>query len=213
MWPARKYDVPCSSGDIGPRVARLYPLKYSKTLNTMPHLPIEPPRDLHGRVNAADPLQAARRPREPIGTEDEERDRMQAAAVDEDRGLAIEEVAHGAAAQREVRIALESHDRREVQAASEPGLDLMDPAALNLQRMLALEEPQVIVDCLGDQRAGSIGRPPDRPLDIEQGHARDHHRGKGDRGRQRLPPPPPPGGAGGAPRPRPGAGARGGWGA
>src|SRR5207249_1581174 len=116
----------------------------------------EPPRDLHGRVNAADPLQAARRPREPIGTEDEERDRMQAAAVDEDRGLAIEEVAHGPAAQREVRIALESDDRREVQAASEPGLDLMDPAALNLQRMLALEKPQVIVDCLGDQRAGSI---------------------------------------------------------
>src|SRR2546422_6374487 len=62
-------------------------------------------------------------------------------------------VAHGSAAQREVRIALESDDRREVQAASEPGLDLMDPAALNLQRMLALEEPQVIVDCLGDQRA------------------------------------------------------------
>src|SRR5438445_10414310 len=42
MWPARKYDVPCSSGVIGPGVVRLYPLKYSKTLNSMPHLPIEP---------------------------------------------------------------------------------------------------------------------------------------------------------------------------
>src|SRR5437899_13071879 len=41
MWPARKYDVPCSSGVIGPGVVRLYPLKYSKTLNSMPHLPIE----------------------------------------------------------------------------------------------------------------------------------------------------------------------------
>src|SRR5712691_2887633 len=42
MWPARKNDVPCSSGVIGPGVVRLYPLKYSKTLNSMPHLPIEP---------------------------------------------------------------------------------------------------------------------------------------------------------------------------
>src|SRR5438445_9513425 len=34
MWPARKNEVPCSSGVIGPRVVRLYPLKYSKTLRS-----------------------------------------------------------------------------------------------------------------------------------------------------------------------------------
>src|SRR2546429_8697633 len=35
MWPARKNEVPCSSGVIGPRVVRLYPLKYSKTFNSI----------------------------------------------------------------------------------------------------------------------------------------------------------------------------------
>src|SRR5262245_25896846 len=35
MWPARKNEVPCCSAVIGPRVARSYPLKCSKTLNSI----------------------------------------------------------------------------------------------------------------------------------------------------------------------------------
>src|SRR2546426_520326 len=54
MWPARKNEVPCSSGVIGPRVVRLYPLKYSKTLNSIRCLPIEstvrPPIDTTSRA-------------------------------------------------------------------------------------------------------------------------------------------------------------------
>src|SRR4030095_14256569 len=35
MWPARKNRVPCSSAVMGPWVVRWYPLKCSKTLNSM----------------------------------------------------------------------------------------------------------------------------------------------------------------------------------
>src|SRR4029453_18969308 len=35
MWPPRKNRVPCSSGVTGPWLLRWYPLKCSKTLNSM----------------------------------------------------------------------------------------------------------------------------------------------------------------------------------
>ena len=41
---------------------------------------------------------------------------MQAAPVDEDRRLAVPEVADGAALEREIGVALERYDRREVQS-------------------------------------------------------------------------------------------------
>src|SRR5439155_3202040 len=69
MWPARKNEVPCSSGVIGPRVVRLYPLKYSKTLNSIRCLPIEstvrPPIDTTSRalLSLVPPPPDARRPR------------------------------------------------------------------------------------------------------------------------------------------------------
>src|SRR5881396_3647525 len=72
MWPARKNEVPCSSGVIGPRVVPLYPLKYSKTLNSIRCLPIEstvrPPSDprltqtRESRPRASHPPPAPRRP-------------------------------------------------------------------------------------------------------------------------------------------------------
>ncbi|HTG11758.1 MAG TPA: hypothetical protein VK746_13235, partial [Candidatus Eisenbacteria bacterium] len=61
---------------------------------------------------------------------------MPAPVEDEDGGLAVEVVADRAAPQREVLVAVEAHDRREVEAPLEPRLDLVNAAALDVERML-----------------------------------------------------------------------------
>src|SRR5437764_411098 len=83
------------------------------------------------------PLPATRGPRQPVGAEHEERDRVEAPLVDEDRRLAVHEPADRPALQRELDVAAERNDGREVEPAREPGLDLMDAAALDLERVLA----------------------------------------------------------------------------
>ena len=81
---------------------------------------------------------------------------VQPAVEDEDRRLAIHVVADRAAPQREVVVAQEAHHRREVEASLEPRLDLVHAAALDVERMLAREQAQVVVDRLGHHdRAGS----------------------------------------------------------
>jgi len=57
---------------------------------------------------AAHRLQAAGRPGQPVGAEDEERDRVQPPVEHEHRGLAVQVVADRAAPQREVLVAVES---------------------------------------------------------------------------------------------------------
>jgi hypothetical protein len=74
---------------------------------------------------------------------------------DEDRGLAIEEVADGTPRQRELLVSVEVDDGSEVQAPLIPGLDAVHVAALYIKRMLAREEPQVVGDGFGDH----AGRP------------------------------------------------------
>src|SRR5207247_1557986 len=84
------------------------------------------------------------------------------------RRLAVHEPADRPALQRELDVAAEGNDGREVEPAREPGLDLMDAAALDLERVLAQEHPQVIVDGLGDERLGAVaptgsGKAPGQP--------------------------------------------------
>src|SRR5437667_232926 len=90
-------------------------------------------------------------------------------------------------------VAAEGNDGREVEPAREPGLDLMDAAALDLERVLAQEHPQVIVDGLGDERLGAVaptgsGKAPGQP---RRGDG-EHERG-GERRRHGAAPPGPPG--------------------
>src|SRR5581483_2026679 len=87
----------------------------------------------------------AGRPGEPLGAEHEQRDRVEPALVDEHRRLAIEEVVDRAPLELELPVAAEGHDRREVELPGEPGLDLVDPAGLDLQRVEAGDDPEVIV--------------------------------------------------------------------
>src|SRR3989475_743962 len=136
---------------------------------------------------------APRGPRQPVGAEHEERDRVEAPLVDEDRRLAVHEPADRPALQRELDVAAERNDGREVEPAREPGLDLMDAAALDLERVLAQEHPQVIVDGLGDERLGAVaptgsGKAPGQP---RRGNG-EHERG-GERRRHGAAPPGPPG--------------------
>src|SRR3989442_1742890 len=108
----------------------------------------DPPRGLRVGARGAVPPPAARGPRKPVGAEHEERDRGEAPLVDEDRRLGVHEPADRPALQRELDVAAEGNDGREVEPPREPGLDLMDAAALDLERVLAQEHPQVIVDGL-----------------------------------------------------------------
>jgi len=112
---------------------------------------------------------------------------VQPPAEDEDRGLAIQVVADRAAAEREVGVSVEAHDWREVEPSREPGFDLVDPTALDVERMLAREDPQMIVDRLGHHASGvALARP---PLDERQRHQEQRgHRG----GRHEVAPPAPP---------------------
>jgi len=81
---------------------------------------------------------------------------VQPAVEDEDGRLAVHVVADRAAPQREVVVAQEAHHRREVEAPLEPRLDLVHAPALDVERMLAREQAQVVVDRLGHHdRAGS----------------------------------------------------------
>src|SRR5438445_242100 len=131
--------------------------------------------------------------RVPVGAEHEERDRVEAPLVDEDRRLAVHEPADRPALQRELDVAADGNDGREVEPPGEPGLDLMDAAALDLERVLAQEHPQVIVDGLGDERLGAVaptgsGKAPGEP---RRGNG-EHERG-GERRRHGAAPPGPPG--------------------
>lgn len=59
---------------------------------------------------------------------------MEAPRVDEHRRLPVEGALDGPPAEREVGVAREEHRRREVHLAREPGPDLMDGAALDVER-------------------------------------------------------------------------------
>src|SRR5262245_3407350 len=118
-------------------------------LTSAPQDHVEAALGFDRRTGGAYRGQRALGPRQPVGTEHDERDRVQAACVDEHRRLAIQEVADGAALEREVGVALEPHDRGKVQPAFEPWLHLMDTAALDVERMLAgrSEERRVGTEC------------------------------------------------------------------
>src|SRR5215510_1056539 len=66
---------------------------------------------------AADMLQAARWPRQPLGLEDEERDGVEPAAEHEGGRLAVHEVADGAPAEGELLVAREADAGSEVELA------------------------------------------------------------------------------------------------
>src|SRR5205814_1043133 len=97
-----------------------------------------------------------------------------------------------AALQRELRVAAEWNDGREVEPSREPGLDLMDAAVLDPERVLAQEHAQVIVDGFGDETLGAgvprgAGKARGEP---RRGHG-EHERG-GERRRRGVAPPRPP---------------------
>src|SRR3989441_196466 len=144
-------------------------------------------------AHAADPPPAARGPRQPVGAEHEERDRVEAPLVDEDRRLAVHEPADRPALQRELDVAAERNDGREVEPAREPGLDLMDAAALDLERVLAQEHPQVIVDGLGDERLGAVAPTGARKAPGQPRRGNGEHERGGERRRHGAAPPGPPG--------------------
>ena len=133
---------------------------------------------------------ARRRPPQPVGAEHEERDRVEPIGVDEHRGLAVEEVADRAALEGEVGVAFERHDGREVQPPLEPGLHLVETAALDLERARAREHAQVIVHRLGHHRGPDARGSAGGPLDIEDGGG---HQPDGQHGERRDEPGPPPG--------------------
>src|SRR6266540_2117139 len=119
-------------------------------LSAPPEDHVEPAGDRCIRPGVAQRLAAAGGPGPPIGAEDEQRDRVEPAVEHEDRRLAVEEVADGAPLKRELLVSEEGDHGGEVQSALEPGLDLMHAAALDVERVLARENPQVVVHCLGD---------------------------------------------------------------
>ena len=111
-----------------------------------------------GGVDRAEGGEVLLRPADPIRAEHEQRDGVEPVAIDEHGGPSIQEVADRPALEFELGISLEGHDRSEVQAALEPGFDLVDAAALDLERLLAREDAQVIVDRLRDQRGAGVER-------------------------------------------------------
>jgi len=112
---------------------------------------------------------------------------VQAPVEDEHGGLAVEVVADRATPQREVLVAVEAHDRREVEAPLEPRLDLVDAAALDVERMLTRQDPQMIVDRLGDHPGGGALA---RPLVGERPHDQEHRGRRRDRDEVPRPAPP-----------------------
>jgi hypothetical protein len=115
---------------------------------------------------------------------------VQAARIDEHCGLAVAEIAHGASPEREVGVALERHHRREVQAALEPRLHLVQAAALDVQPVLAGEHAQVIVHRLG-HHARLLTHRAGRALVVERRRHHQHHGGGQGRHQRRSPPAPP----------------------
>src|SRR2546425_12740382 len=105
-----------------------------------------------------------------VAAEDEERNQVQPPTVDENRGLAIEEVADRTALEWEVLIAHEGDHRREIESTREPRLHLVDPPALDFHRMLTGDHPQVIVDRLADHSARAAGLTHCPALEVDDGH-------------------------------------------
>jgi len=114
---------------------------------------------------------------------------VQAAVEHEHRGLPVEVVAHRAALQREVVVAQEADHRGEVEAPLEPRLDLMHTTALDVERVLAREQAEVIVDRLRHHRRAGAAR----PLVVER-RRHQQQRAHRERGHQDAAPArPPPG--------------------
>jgi hypothetical protein len=84
---------------------------------------------------------------------------MQPPLEDEGSRLAVEKIGDRATLHGKVVVAAEGDCRRKVQSPREPGLDLMDAPALDLDRMIAMEDAQVIVDRLGEHRVGTVRHP------------------------------------------------------
>src|SRR5262249_6934392 len=97
-------------------------------------------------------LPSGRRPRQPVGTKNEQRDRVQTQPVHERSRLAIEEPRQRAAAQRYRLIAAEWQHRRKLETALEPVPATMAVAALDLERPPRMHEGQVAPDRLADHR-------------------------------------------------------------
>src|SRR2546428_7756742 len=139
-------------------------------------------------VARAGALPARRRPRQAVGAEDEERDGVPAQAVDEGRRLAVEEPRERAAAQRHRAIAHEGQHGREVEPPLEPRPHAMAVAALDLERALRLEDPQVIADRLAHHRGRGGARRGDALVDDDRRADEEDERG-GERGRRPGPAP------------------------
>jgi len=77
---------------------------------------------------------------------------VQPPSVHEDGGLAVEKPLDAAAPQREVGVAGEGHDGREVYLAGEPRLHLVDDLARDGQRAASLDDADMIVHGLRDDR-------------------------------------------------------------
>ena len=138
--------------------------------------------------HAPDALEPPARPRQPVGPEDQERHHVQAAVEHEHRRLAVEVVADRAAPQREVVVAQEADHRREVEPPLEPRLDLVHAAALDVERVLAREQAQVIVDRLGHHRRAGAAR--SLVVERQRGQQQHAHRERGHQGAAPARPPP-----------------------
>src|SRR5262249_37428299 len=122
----------------------------------------------------------------------------------EDGRLAVPHVSEAAADEREVVVAGEGDARREVDAAREPRLDLVDAAALDLGRPRARDDAQGVAHGLvgqrprgggGPRRAGGPGEEQEDgggqggESAREQRHERSSWRRRGRRPRRRRPEP------------------------
>ena len=78
------------------------------------------------------------------------------------------------------------------ETTAEPRLHLMQPAALDVEGVLAREQPQVIIHGLGDHRALLAGRARRGTLVVDDRRRHEHDRGRGQRRHEGRSPPAPP---------------------
>src|SRR5437879_4670026 len=116
---------------------------------------------------------------------------MESVRVDEHRGLAVEKVTNGAAFEREVGVALERHDGREVQPSLEPWLHLVKTPTLDLEGAQARKHPEMIIHRLADHDARGMCVSDHRLPVIENRCAQEHDGHTCDCRDQRWAPPAP----------------------
>src|SRR5262245_37037100 len=183
-----------SAADLHGELGELLPIHVGDQrvaqLTAPPEDHIEAARRGDSRHDGADLLEAASGPRQAFRAKHEQRDRVEPTMEHEDGSLAIEVVADGSSLQRELLVSAEREHGRKIEATLEPGLDLMDAATLDGDRMLARENPQMIVHRLGDH-----GRPAPRRVAgslVVEGQHREEHRSHREGGDERAAPTAPP---------------------